>query len=340
MPNALRAGFLALAAVLGLGVSAASAQTLAAVKARGTLNCGVSQGLAGFSDRNAQGAWTGFDVDFCKAVAAAVLGDPAKVSYLPLSATERFEALRAGRIDVLSRNSTWTLEREVALGLMFAGITFHDGQGFMVLRRPNITSALELDGVTVCVQAGTTSAENVADFFRANSMKLELITLPTAAEVVQALDGGRCDAMTTDQSGLYAERLKLGRPGEAVILPDVISKEPLGPVTRADDLQWFNVVKWINFALVNAEELGISTVTADEAARSTKPDVRRFVGAEGDLGVKLGLDAAFAIRAVRAVGNYAEVYERNVGARSRLGIPRGLNQLWSMGGILYAPPMR
>jgi general L-amino acid transport system substrate-binding protein len=340
MPNALRAGFLALAAVLGLGVSAASAQTLASVKARGMLNCGVSQGLAGFSDRNAQGAWTGFDVDFCKAVAAAVLGDPAKVSYVPLSATERFEALRAGRIDVLSRNSTWTLEREVALGLMFAGITFHDGQGFMVLRRPNITSALELDGVTVCVQAGTTSAENVADFFRANSMKLELITLPTAAEVVQALDGGRCDAMTTDQSGLYAERLKLGRPGEAVILPDVISKEPLGPVTRADDLQWFNVVKWINFALVNAEELGISTVTADEAARSTKPDVRRFVGAEGDLGVKLGLDAAFAIRAVRAVGNYAEVYERNVGARSRLGIPRGLNQLWSMGGILYAPPMR
>lgn len=340
MPNALRAGFLAIAAVLGLGAVAASAQTLAAVKARGTLNCGVSQGLAGFSDRNAQGAWAGFDVDFCKAVAAAVLGDPAKVTYVPLSATERFEALRGGRIDVLSRNSTWTLEREVALGLMFAGITFHDGQGFMVLRRPNITSALELDGVTVCVQAGTTSADNVADYFRANSMKLQLVTLPTAAEVVQALDGGRCDAMTTDQSGLYAERLKLARPGEAVILPDVISKEPLGPVTRADDLQWFNIVKWVNFALVNAEELGISTATADEAARSAKPDVRRFVGAEGDLGVKLGLDAAFAIRAVRAVGNYAEVYERNVGARSRLGIPRGLNQLWSMGGILYAPPMR
>jgi len=340
MPNALRAGFLAIAAILGLGTLAAGAQTLAAVKARGTLNCGVSQGLAGFSDRNAQGAWAGFDVDFCKAVAAAVLGDPTKVAYVPLSATERFEALRAGRIDVLSRNSTWTLEREVALGLMFAGITFHDGQGFMVLRRPNVTSALELDGVTVCVQAGTTSADNVADYFRANSMKLQLVTLPTAADVVQALDGGRCDAMTTDQSGLYAERLKLARPGEAVILPDVISKEPLGPVTRADDLQWFNVVKWVNFALVNAEELGISASTADEAMRSAKPDVRRFVGAEGDLGVKLGLDAAFAIRAVRAVGNYAEVYERNVGARSRLGIPRGLNQLWSMGGILYAPPMR
>jgi general L-amino acid transport system substrate-binding protein len=338
MPKALRAGLLALAA-LALAPPA-GAQTLAAVKARGMLNCGVSQGLAGFSDRNAQGAWVGFDVDLCKAVAAAVLGDPAKVTYVPLSATERFEALRSARIDVLSRNSTWTLEREAGLGLMFAGITFHDGQGFMVLRRPNITSALELDGVKVCVQAGTTSALNVADYFRANSMKLELVTLPTAAEVVRALDGGQCEAMTTDQSGLYAERLKLTRPTEALILPDVISKEPLGPVTRADDLQWFNIVKWVNFALVNAEELGISTATADEAMRSTKPDVRRFVGAEGDLGQKLGLDAAFAIRAVRAVGNYAEVYERNVGVDSRLGIPRGLNQLWSMGGILYAPPMR
>jgi general L-amino acid transport system substrate-binding protein len=340
MTNALRAGFLAVAAMLGLGATAADAQTLAAVKARGMLNCGVSQGLPGFSDRNAQGVWSGFDVDFCKAVAAAVLGDAAKVTYVPLSATERFEALRAGRIDVLSRNSTWTLEREAGLGLLFAGITFHDGQGFLVMRRPTMTSALELDGVKVCVQAGTTSALNVVDFFRANSMKLDLVTLPTAAEAVKALDSGRCDALTTDQSGLYAERLQLAKPGEAMILPDVISKEPLGPVTRSDDLAWFNIVKWVNFALVNAEELGISAATADEAMRSTKPDVRRFVGAEGDLGAKLGLDAAFAIRAVRAVGNYAEVYERNVGANSRLGIPRGLNQLWSMGGILYAPPMR
>lgn len=339
MPNALRAGFLALAALIGFGAGA-QAQTLAAVKARGTLNCGVSQGLPGFSDRDAQGAWSGFDVDFCKAVAAAVLGDATKVSYVPLSASERFDALKAGRIDVLSRNSTWTLEREAGLGLLFAGITFHDGQGFMVLRRPNITSALELDGITVCVQAGTTSALNVVDFFQANSMKLELRTLPTATEAVKALDAGQCDALTTDQSGLYAERLQLSRPGEAVILPDVISKEPLGPVTRADDLGWYNIVRWVNFALVNAEELGISAATLEEAQRSTKPDVRRFVGSEGDLGVKLGLDAAFAVRAVRAVGNYAEIYERNVGARSRLGIPRGLNQLWSMGGILYAPPMR
>lgn len=329
-----------LATVLLVAASPAAAGTLASVKQRGTLNCGVSQGLAGFSDRDAQGRWSGFDADFCRALAAAVLGDPDKVAYTPLSASERFDALRAGRIDVLSRNSTWTLEREAGLGLLFAGITFHDGQGFMVLRRPTITSALELDGVPVCVQEGTTSAMNVADFFRANSMRLTLLTLPTATQALQALQEGRCDVLTTDQSGLFAERLKLAQPDSAVILPDVISKEPLGPVTRADDLAWFNVVKWVNFALINAEELGITSATVDEALASTKPDVRRFVGAEGDLGTKLGLDNAFAIRAVKAVGNYAEIYERNVGVRSRLGIPRGMNQLWSMGGILYAPPMR
>ncbi len=330
---------LALLAV-GLGPAVATAGTLETVRQRGTLNCGVSQGLAGFSDRDPQGNWNGFDVDFCRAVAVAVLGDPAKVTFVPLSATERFEALKAGRIDVLSRNSTWTLEREVTLGLLFAGITYHDGQGFMVLRRPAVTSALELDGVAVCVQEGTTSALNVADYFRANSMKLTLHTLPTSTEAVKALEAGRCDVLTSDQSALFAERLKLAKPGEAVILPDVISKEPLGPVTRADDLRWYSIVKWINFGLVNAEELGISRATADEALRSAKPDVRRFVGAEGDLGTKLGLDNAFAIRVVKVLGNYAEIYERNVGAASRLGIPRGLNQLWSMGGILYAPPMR
>lgn len=325
---------------LCVGSGAAVAGTLDTVKQRGTLNCGVSQGLAGFSDRDAQGNWNGFDVDFCRAVAAAVLGDPAKVTFVPLSATERFDALKAGRIDILSRNSTWTLEREVSLGLLFAGITYHDGQGFMVLRRPAITSALELDGVPVCVQEGTTSALNVSDYFRANSMKLTLHTLPTSADALKALESGRCDVLTTDQSALFAERLKLAKPGEAVILPDVISKEPLGPVTRADDLGWYNIVKWVNFALVNAEELGISRATVDEALRSAKPDVRRFTGAEAGLGSKLGLDDAFAVRVIRAVGNYAEVYERNVGAASRLGIPRGMNQLWSMGGILYAPPMR
>ncbi|QCK84760.1 amino acid ABC transporter substrate-binding protein [Phreatobacter aquaticus] len=330
-----------LATLATLSVPAvAAAGTLDTVRQRGTLQCGVSQGLPGFSDRNAQGEWSGFDVDFCKALAAAIFDDPAKVTYVPLSAAERFDALKAGRIDVLSRNSTWTLEREAKLGLLFAGITYHDGQGFLVMRRPNITSALELTGAKICVQTGTSGEPNVVDFFRANSMQMEIKAYPTAAEALAALAGGACDVLTNDQSGLYAMRLQLPKPGDALILPDIISKEPLGPVVRNDDLVWFNAVKWVGHALVNAEELGISRATVAEALASTKPAVRRFTGAEGDLGRDLGLDNAWAIRSVRAVGNYAEVYERNVGANSRLGIPRGLNQLWTMGGILYAPPLR
>ena len=325
----------------GAGVPfSASAGALDTVKQRGNLICGVSQGIFGFSDRNDKNEWSGFDVDFCRALAAAIFDDPSKVAYVPLNASERFDALKSGKIDVLSRNSTWTLGREAGLGLLFAGVTYHDGQGFMTMRKPNITSALELDGAKVCVQTGTTSQLNVADFFRANSMKLEDRPFASAAEALRALESGQCDVLTTDQSQLYAERLKLAKPGDAVILPDVISKEPLGPVTRADDLVWFNIVKWVNFALVNAEELGITSKNVSEAMASTKPDVRRFVGAEGGLGKELGLDNAWAIRAVKAVGNYAEIYERNVGVDSKLGIPRGLNQLWSTGGILYAPPLR
>jgi general L-amino acid transport system substrate-binding protein len=319
---------------------AASAGTLDAVRQRGTLVCGVNQGLFGFAERNDKGVWSGFDVDFCRAVAAASLGDPDKVSFVPLSAGERFDALREGKIDLLSRNSTWTLEREADLKVLFAGITFHDGQGFMVMRKPDVTSALELDGSKVCVQTGTTSQANLADFFRANSMKYEERAFPTPADALKGLADGQCDVLTADQSALYAMRLELKKPSEAVILPDVISKEPLGPATRADDPKWFNVVKWVNFALVNAEEVGVTSQNATEALGSAKPDVRRLVGVEGDLGKKLGLDDAWALRAVKAVGNYAEVYERNVGTKSRLGIPRGLNQLWSMGGILYAPPLR
>ncbi|MET0606680.1 MAG: amino acid ABC transporter substrate-binding protein [Beijerinckiaceae bacterium] len=329
------------ALILGAGVPfSASAGALDTVKQRGNLICGVSQGIFGFSDRNDKNEWSGFDVDFCRALAAAIFDDPSKVAYVPLNASERFDALKSGKIDVLSRNSTWTLGREAGLGLLFAGVTYHDGQGFMTMRKPNITSALELDGAKVCVQTGTTSQLNVADFFRANSMKLEDRPFASAAEALRALESGQCDVLTTDQSQLYAERLKLAKPGDAVILPDVISKEPLGPVTRADDLVWFNIVKWVNFALVNAEELGITSKNVSEAMASTKPDVRRFVGAEGGLGKELGLDNAWAIRAVKAVGNYAEIYERNVGVDSKLGIPRGLNQLWSTGGILYAPPLR
>ena len=327
-------------ALLFASVAPVAAGTLEAVKQRGAVQCGVSEGLFGFSEQNYQGEWSGFDVDFCRAVAGAIFDDPKKVTFVPLSASERFNALRAGRVDLLSRNSTWTLEREAGLGLSFAGITYHDGQGFMIMRDRNAVSALELDGAKVCVETGTTSQLNVADFFRANSMTFEEHAFASSSDALKAFQTGECNVLTRDQSALYAERLKLTRAADAVILPDVISKEPLGPVTRADDFAWFNVVKWVNFALVNAEELGISSANAAEATASRKPDVRRFVGAEGGLGKMLGLDDTWALRAVRAVGNYGEIYERNLGAKSRLGIPRGLNQLWSMGGILYAPSLR
>ena len=326
-------------AILSIG-SAASAGTLDAVKQRGKLNCGVSQGLPGFSDRDAQGAWSGFDVDFCRAVAAAIFDDPSKVNFLPLNASERFDALRGGQIDLLARNSTWTLEREGGLGLLFAAITYHDGQGFMVMRRPQVTSALELDKAKICVQKGTTSQLNLADFFRANSMSYEELAFDTLSDALKALQGGQCDVFTADQSALFGEKARLSDSAAAEILPDVISKEPLGPAVRADDVAWFNTVKWVAFSLVNAEELGIRSSNVAEALVSKKPDVRRFVGAEGGLGKSLGLDDAWAVRAVKAVGNYAELFERNVGSRSKLAIPRGLNQLWSSGGILYAPPVR
>lgn len=319
---------------------AAQADTLGQVRQRGTLNCGVSQGLIGFSERRPEGNWAGFDVDFCKAIAASVLGDATKVSYVPLSAAERFDALRQGKIDVLSRNSTWTMQREAEFGLLFAAVNFHDGQGFMVKRSLNVTSALELDKRKVCVQAGTTAQALVADFFQSNSMSVEVVTHPDAASTLGAFAAGTCDVMTTDNSGLFAERLKLPRPQDAVILPDVVSKEPLGPVTKSDDVRWHNIVKWVSFALINAEELGVTSTNIEDARRSTKPEVRRFAGTDGGLGPMLGLQADWALKAVAAVGNYAEVYERNVGSGSRLGIPRGLNQLWSHGGILFAPPIR
>ena len=309
------------AAALTMSASFSHAGTLDEVRQRGTLSCGVSQGLAGFSERDSKGEWTGFDVDFCRAVAAAIFNDPKKVAYVPLSATERFDALKSKKIDVLSRNSTWTLEREAGQGLLFAGIAYHDGQGFLVVRKPQITSALELDKTSVCVQDGTTTRANLADFFVANSMTFREVLVTSASDAVKALNEGRCDAFTSDQSALYSERLNLTKPADGVILPDVISKEPLGPAVRADDVAWFNLVRWTLYAAI-------------------KPDVRRFTGAEGGFGAMLKLDADWAIRAVKVVGNYGEMFERNIGTRSRFGVPRGLNQLWSNGGILYAPPVR
>ena len=335
----IRLGGLGLAAVFGFAFPA-GAGTLDAVKQRGALQCGVSEGVVGFSDKDAQGRWSGFDVDFCRAAAAAILGDADKVAFTPLSASQRFEALKGGKVDLLARNSTWTLGREAELGLAFAGITYHDGQGFLVKRSLGVDNALALDKAKICVEAGTTTQLNLADFFRANSMTYEEKAFPSAAESLSAFQSGQCDVLTRDQSALHGERLKLAKPAEATVLPDVISKEPLGPVVRSDDFAWFTVMKWVNFALVNAEELGIARANLDEAMKSAKPDVRRFTGAEGGFGKALGLDADWAVRAVKAGGNYAEIYDRNLGTGSKLGIPRGLNQLWNMGGVLYAPPLR
>ena len=330
----LSAAFLAAASI------ASMAGTLDTVRQRGSLTCGVSQGLPGFSDKNGGGDWSGFDVDFCRAVAAAIFDDARKVTFVPLSAGERFDALRSGKIDLLSRNSTWTLDREAGLGLLFAGVTYYDGQGFMVANRPGVTTPLELDKASICVQKGTTTQLNLADYFRANSMTFSELAFDTLADAFKAFETGQCAVFTADQSALYAQRILLAKPQGIEVLPDVISKEPLGPAVRNDDVAWFNIVKWVNFALVNAEELGIAQATVGEAMASAKPDARRFVGAEGDFGRKLGLDNAWAIRAVKAVGNYAEMFERNIGSHSRLGVPRGLNQLWSAGGIMYAPPIR
>jgi len=329
-----------LAGAAALVATGASAQTLKTVKDRGELICGVSKGLPGFSAPDASGRWTGFDVDLCRAVAAAVLGSGEKVKFVPLTADERFPALQKGEVDLLSRNSTWTLDREGKLGLLFVGISYHDGQGFLVRDARKVTSALELDKSKVCVQAGTTAAVATEDYFKTNNMTLELVTVPNSEELVKSYESGKCDTITTDVSQLYALRLNMAKPADHIVLPDVISKEPLGPVVRQGDDQWFNVVKWTLFGLINAEELGITAANLDEAVKSQKPDVKHLLGVDGQNGVSLGLPNDFVVLAVKTVGNYGESFERNVGAASKLGIPRGVNQLWSMGGILYAPPVR
>lgn len=318
----------------------ARAQTLQAVKARGTLNCGVSEGLAGFSAKDAKGEWKGFDVDFCRALAAAIFDDASKVQFLPLNAESRFASLQSGAIDVLSRNSTWTMAREAELKLIFPAVTYYDGQGFLVKRSPPVQSSLELDGAKICVQEGTTSASNIADYFRANSMRYELVTSTGAADAVKAYDAGRCTVFTSDVSQLYAKRLDLAQPDDHVILPDVISKEPLGPVVRQGDEQWALIVKWTQYAMLNAEELGVGSKTVEQALKSEKPAIRRLVGTEGQLGEQIGLTKDWAVRILRTVGNYGEVFDRNVGTQSKLAIPRGLNHLWTIGGIQYAPPLQ
>ena len=328
---------------MSAGVVAAapgSSSTLAQVKARGSLICGVNEGLPGFSAVDDRGAWTGFDVDFCRAVAAAIFADPNKVQLVPLTADARFQALHDGKIDLLSRNSTWTMARESEFGLTFIGVTYYDGQGFMVPRAMHINSARELDGAKVCVQSGTTTIDNLADFFSSNGMALQEVVSSSTDDSIKKYGAGLCSVLTSDLSQLYALRLRLPKPRDHVILPDVISKEPLGPVVRDNDLQWIELVKWVHFAMINAEELGVSSRNIGQAFASQKPEVRRLVGTMGDFGEQIGLSNAWAANIIRYVGNYGEVFDRNLGARTPLAIPRGLNQLWTSGGIQYAPPIR
>jgi len=333
------AGILA-AAVSISGVAQAGA-TLDSVKSKGFVQCGVSTGLPGFSNSNDKGAWTGLDVDVCRAVAAAVLGDAGKVKYSPLTAKERFTALQSGEIDMLSRNTTWTLTRDSNLGLNFAGVNYYDGQGFMVSKGLGVGSAKELDGAAVCIQAGTTTELNLADYFRTSGMKYTPVTFDTSDQTVKAFESGRCDVLSSDQSQLYSLRIKLAKPGNAIVLPEVISKEPLGPVVRQGDDEWFKVVRWSLSAMLNAEELGVSSGNVDEMkAKSTNPGIRRLLGLEGIKGQGLKLDDAWAYNIIKQVGNYSEAFERNVGKDSPLKISRGLNALWSDGGIQYAAPIR
>jgi general L-amino acid transport system substrate-binding protein len=330
----------ALVTVLGVAASAASAQTLNTVKSRGMLNCGANGSLAGFGLPDAQGRWTGLDVDFCKALAAAIFNDPNKVKFVPLTAKDRFTALQSNEVDVLARNTTWTSSRDTSLGLNFTGVNYYDGQGFIVRKALKVNSALELNDAAVCVQQGTTTELNLADYFRANKMKLKTVTFATSTEAVKAYDAGRCDAYTTDASGLAGERLRLASANDHIILPEIISKEPLGPVVRHGDDQWFDIVKWTHYAMVTAEELGITRANVDEQMKSENPDVKRLLGSEGGHGEALGLTNDWAYRIVKHVGNYGEAFERNVGQGSQLKIGRGLNALWTKGGLQYAPPIR
>lgn len=330
-----------LAATVAFGsFDSADAQMLKTVKDRGNLICGVSTGLPGFSSADDKGAWSGLDVDLCRAVAAAVFNDATKVKYVPLNAEQRFKALQSGEIDLLSRNSTWTMSREAEFNLSFAAVNYYDGQGFMIRKSAGKDSALALDNSKVCVQSGTTTQLNLGDYFRANNMKFQEMAFSNVADTLKAYDTGACDVFTSDISQLYAERLQLSAPNDHVILPDVISKEPLGPAVKQGDSQWLEIVKWSHFAMLNAEELGITSKNIDEALKSQKPDVKRLVGNEGTYGEQIGLTKDWAVRIIQQVGNYAESYDRNVGTGSKLGIPRGLNHLWNEGGIQYAPPIR
>lgn len=338
-PRSIAAALVAVAAFSGVA-EASKSPTVERIKKNGFLRCGVNEGLTGFASPDAKGNWSGFDIDFCRALAAVILNDASKVRYTPTSAKVRFTALQSGEFDILSRNTTWTMSRDVQLGLEFIAATYYDGQGFMVPKSLKVTSAKQLNGATVCTNTGTTTELNLADYFRANNLKYKIVAFEKNAEVLAAYDNGRCDAYTTDASGLYAERLKLKTPADHVILPEIISKEPLGPAINHGDQPWGDVARWTLFALINAEELGVTSKNVDQMMKSPNPEIRRLLGVEGAFGESLGLSKDWAARAIRQVGNYGEIFERNVGPNSALKLPRGLNNQWNKGGIMYAPPIR
>jgi general L-amino acid transport system substrate-binding protein len=327
-------------AASSIATGASAQATLNSVKQKGFLACGASSGSIGFGMPDAQGTWTGFDVDFCRAIAAAIFDDPTKVRFIPLNAKDRFTALQAGEVDVLSRNSTHTMSRDTQLGLDFPAITYFDGQGFMVRRKLGISSAKELSGKSVCTQQGTTTELNVADYFRANDTKYQLILFATADEAKKAYDAGRCDAFTTDVSGLYVARSWVSNPDEDLILPEIISKEPLGPAVRHGDNQWGDIVRWTHMAMLNAEELGVTKANVDQMKTSDNPEIKRLLGTEGKFGETVGLTNDWAVRVIKHVGNYGESFEKNVGEGSRLKIKRGQNALWTKGGLQYGIPVR
>ncbi len=329
-------------AVAGLAAGASAAATLDDVKARGSLKCGSNEGLAGFAAPDANGVWQGFDVALCRAIAAAVLGDPQAVEFVPLTSQTRFTALAAGEVDVLVRNSTWTYSRDTDLKLDFVGVNYYDGQGFMVSKDLGVTSAKDLDGATVCIQTGTTTELNLADFFRANNISYEPVPVATNAEGQQQYLAGACDVYTTDVSGLAATRATFEAPGDHIILPEVVSKEPLGPAVRHGDNDWGDIVRWTLNVMIAAEELGITSANVAELAAgpTPNPEVNRILGTEGEMGAMMGLDNDWAVRIISAVGNYGEVFESNIGEATSVGLARGLNAQWTDGGLLYAPPFR
>ncbi len=334
---------LALAAAIALAASAtpsSAAGTLDQVKQRGMLNCGSNGQLPGFGLPDAQGNWTGFDVDYCRAIAAAIFNDPAKVKFVALTAKDRFTALQSGDVDVLVRNTTWSSSRDSQLGLNATGANYYDGQGFIVRKSLKVNSTLELSDASICVQQGTTTELNLADYFRANKMKLKSVAFAQLDEALKAYDSGRCDAFTADASALYSVRLKFAKAEDHVVLPEIISKEPLSPFVRHGDDQWFDVVKWVGFAMLNAEEYNINKANLEEQMKSENPDIKRLLGTEGNFGEQLGLTKDWVYRIVKYVGNYGEVFERNLGQSSPLKVARGLNALWTKGGIQFGPPVR